>query len=328
VGITLVSSSTTNTSNDQDTPSQPSLQEMITHAAPGSTLVINAGIYPEIIDINKPLTLIGDTKETTIIAPTSSLNSYAVRITAEGVHLRDLTIINHGPGLYTTGVKVCAEHTTIERCIVKETPVGIALWSSFNTISTSEFYSCEDEGIVVLGSASAPCSDITISDCLFSGNCDGIELQESRDIQISDCTFIKNTHAGVDAIGSSNQRTSVISCTFQDNTVFGIYLAGGSNAQIHSCTFISSPLMVPENSGTILTDCHYDTGSSPERLVTSYSAPILSSEQPTKTRKDSSYSDQPGNGIRSSTIIQMFFEKIMLRLSGLKNLFILRLTIV
>ena len=113
-----------------------SLQEIIDNAEPGATIHLPSGIYTEVLTINKPLQIIGDEATRTIVSPTSPTNGYAIQIIAEGVTLSNLEIMNQGDGLYTTGVKISASNTTIKNCSFHDTPIGIAIWSSRNTIST------------------------------------------------------------------------------------------------------------------------------------------------------------------------------------------------
>ena len=56
------------------------IQEAIDQAIEGSTIFIKTGIYTEIIDINKKLTIIGENKFSTIINPISQENKYAIRL--------------------------------------------------------------------------------------------------------------------------------------------------------------------------------------------------------------------------------------------------------
>ncbi len=219
-----------------------SLQEMINDAAPGAILQLPAGTYTEVLTINKPLQIIGDETTRTVLSPTSPTNGYAIQITAEGVILSNLEIINHAEGLYTTGVKISASKTTIEDCLFHDTPIGIAIWSSQNTISQCIFQGCDDEGIVLLGTSSDACTNNTITSCVFSENCDGIELQYATHNQINSCSFIRNTHAGIDAIESNNNNNIISECTFTDNDAFGLYLARSSQNLITQCSFSDDAL--------------------------------------------------------------------------------------
>jgi parallel beta-helix repeat protein len=213
------------------------LQDAINQAQPGATLQLAAGSYTEILTIDKPIHLKGQGSMHTILCPTSPTNGYAVRITTEGVTLSDLSITNQGPGIYTTCVKICAAKTTILNCTFHDTPIGIAIWNSTNTISGCDFRGCDDEGIVLLGSSTIPCTNNTIASCTFYENCDGIELQYATYNQITSCTFSKNTHAGIDAIVSNNNDNIISRCEFNSNQGFGLYLAGSSHNLITQCSF-------------------------------------------------------------------------------------------
>ena len=225
-----------------DSPATWSLQESITTAAPNTTIQLAAGTYTEILTIDKPLHLKGQGITQTILTANSSMNGYAIQITAPGVIISDMTIINIGPGLYTTGIKISAPNTTIQSCVFENTPIGIALWSSQNSIRGCDFRGCDDEGIVLLGTSTNPCTNNTIASCTFSGNCDGIELQYATHTIITACTFTKNTHAGIDAILSQNNQNVISSCTFTENAGFGLYLAGSCETVISQCTFSDDTL--------------------------------------------------------------------------------------
>ena len=214
-----------------------SIQEAIDNAESGSTIYVKTGTYSEIISINKKISLIGENKENTIINPTSTRNSYALRIRISGVKISGFSINNKGPGLYTTGFKISAPKTTIENCNFYDTPIGIAVWTSKNTISNCKFWGCEDEGIALLGSISNECNNNEITNCEFYDNCDGIELQYSSGNTISDCIFYDNSHCGIDAIGSSNNENLITNCKIYDNEAYGIYLSRSSYNQILDCSF-------------------------------------------------------------------------------------------
>jgi parallel beta-helix repeat protein len=214
-----------------------SIQEAIAQAPPGSTLQLSAGTYTEILSIDKPLHIRGMGPSDTILSVNSSYNGYAIRITTEGVTIHGLTIINQGDGLYTTGIKVCADQTTIQDCSFHDTPIGIAVWNSTNTITQCTFEGCDDEGIVLLGTSTIPCSYNTIASCTFLENCDGIELQHATHNNITSCTFSKNTHAGIDAIISNNTHNTISQCTFSHNQGFGMFLAGSYQNLITHCSF-------------------------------------------------------------------------------------------
>jgi len=229
-----------------------SIQELINRALPNSTIVLPAGTYNEILTIQKPLHLKGQGATQTFISPTSPTNGYALRITAPGVIISNLDITNLGPGLYTTGVKISAASTTIQNCTFHDNPIGIAMWSPANIIVGCDFQGCDDEGVALLGTATTPCTNNTISSCTFSNNCDGIELQYAAHNLIEYCSFTQNTHAGIDAIGSSNNHNEISQCQFSANQGFGLYLAGSSDNLITQCSFSDDAITFAKASNNTL----------------------------------------------------------------------------
>ena len=211
------------------------IQEAIDAAPVGSTISVRAGTYSEIIQINKQLTLIGEDKTSTIISAKSTYNGYAIEIRAQGVTVSGFCITNTGPGLYTTGIKLNAPNTTITNCEFRDNPIGIAVWSSENTIKNCRFTRCTDEGIALLGSSISSCTKNVIANCEFTQNCDGMELQHASENTIMNCMFSDNTHSGIDAIFSNNENT-IENCMIKNNAVHGIYLSQSCANTIKDCT--------------------------------------------------------------------------------------------
>jgi nitrous oxidase accessory protein len=245
--VSTSSGSAVNTQNIQSTKnvffvdstnsegSYSSIQTAIDSAPIGSTISIQAGTYNEIIKINKQINLIGEDKTSTIISTKSTHNGCAIEIRAEGVTISGFQISNTGSGLYATGIKINAPQTKITDCIFIDTPIGIAVWSSENTIQNCQFSRCTDEGIVLLGSFDVPCIKNVITSCEFSQNCDGIELQYASENSIINCKFFDNTHSGIDAIFSNNANT-IDNCEIKNNAVHGIYLSRSNTNTIKECS--------------------------------------------------------------------------------------------
>lgn len=212
-----------------------SIQDAIESAQDGSTIFVKSGFYNEILNIKKKITLIGEDIDSTIINPISELNKYGIRLGSPGIIIKNLSITNGGPGLYTTGVKVTTSNVQIKNCNIYDTPIGIAIFTSDNIIENCNFWGCKDEGIALIGTSFSDCSNNKIINCRFYDNCDGIELQYSSDNQIIDCEFFDNTHTGIDAISSQNDRNEIINCKIYNNSVHGIFLHASSDNQIKNC---------------------------------------------------------------------------------------------
>jgi len=212
------------------------IQEAINNAPEGSTIYVKTGIYSEIINIKKKISLIGENKDKTIINPISEENKYAIRLGAPEITIRNLSITNGAPGLYTTGIHMSASQTEIHDCNIYDTPVGIAVWTSDNIINKCNFWGCKDEGIALIGSRHSRCNGNKITNCVFHDNCDGVELQYSSKNIITSCEFYENTHTGIDAIASSNDGNIISNCKIYNNDVHGIYLSSSSDNQIIDCS--------------------------------------------------------------------------------------------
>jgi len=211
------------------------IQDAINNAPELSTIFIKAGTYSEIIDIKKNINLIGEDKYKVLINPISEKNKYAMRIGAPNVKISKLGITNGAPGPYTSGLYISASYTELEDCNIYDTPIGIAVWTPNNTINNCYIWGCKDEGIALLGSTSSECNNNKITNCILHNNCDGIELQYSSNNIIANCEIRDNTHMGIDAITSSNNKNTISNCTIFNNKVNGIYLASSSDNKILDC---------------------------------------------------------------------------------------------
>ncbi len=216
------------------------IREAINNEPEGTTIYVKNGIYKEILNINKKIKILGENKENTIIHTESEQNKYSINLNAPEIIIEKLSIKNSGAGLYTSGIKITALQTQIKDCIIYETPVGIAIFTSNNVINNCEFYRCTDEGVVLLGTPYSECKNNKIINCKFFENCDGIELQYSTDNIITNCEFYNNTHTGIDAIISSNDRNIISNCKIYNNNVHGVYLSSSSYNKIIDCSILNN----------------------------------------------------------------------------------------
>jgi parallel beta-helix repeat protein len=211
------------------------IQEAINNAPEGATIYVKNGVYSEVINIKKKITLIGEDKDKTIIDPISGYNGYAIRLGAPEITIEKISVTNGAPGLYTMGIQVAASNIEIRDCNVYDVPVGIAIWTSNNVVEDCSFWGCNDEGIALIGTPYSDCNGNRIINCVFQDNCDGIELQYSSKNIIRNCEFYENTHTGIDAISSSNDENIISNCKIYNNSVHGIYLSRSSDNQILDC---------------------------------------------------------------------------------------------
>jgi len=203
----------------------PTIQEAIDAANPGDIILVSSGVYHETLDIDKPLSLIGEDGENTFIIG-SGVGS-VVHISSDNVTLRGFTVKGSGrhyispfeggdAGVTLDNCKGCV----ISNLIVTGNSIGIFLnISNSNLIEGNTVYSNDKDGIhlrmsnrniVIRNNASLngghggiylnPHSSYNLLlDNICSRNADhGIKLQESSNHNVlAHNTCIDNENAGI-----------------------------------------------------------------------------------------------------------------------------------
>ncbi|MBU0497186.1 MAG: right-handed parallel beta-helix repeat-containing protein [Candidatus Thermoplasmatota archaeon] len=111
------------------------IQSAINNASPGDAIYVydNQAPYQENLFIDKPLTLYGQNKYTTIIDGTNNNNT--ITITANNVTITQFTICNGSGGhrilnWYQAGIRIIANNTKIHQNIIKDNRLGIFIKES------------------------------------------------------------------------------------------------------------------------------------------------------------------------------------------------------
>jgi parallel beta-helix repeat protein len=146
----------------------PSIQEAINNADNGDTILVKNGTYHESIIVNKTVSIIGESKETTIVNASGFYDG--ISITADNVTVRELTvrnaafrgirikssrcyisnsnIIENNEGIFLDGREpevTVRNNTIIENSILRNSDIGISLWASchnqilHNTVKDNDF---------------------------------------------------------------------------------------------------------------------------------------------------------------------------------------------
>ena len=295
------------------------IQEAIDQAIEGSTIFIKTGIYTEIIDINKKLTIIGENKFSTIINPISQENKYAIRLVSPGIIIKNLSITNGASGLYTTGVRISAQKSKIYNCNIYDNPICVAIFSNENIIDNCFFWNCKDEAIAMIGTKISKCDFNIVSNCTFFNNCDGIELQYSSNNTIDNCSIYNNTHSGIDAIVSSNNGNIIKNCEIYNNNVNGIYLSASSNNKIIECDFSNNDdgdvIITEDSSNNLVIDLE-------QKEIFSKNEKIDFNQKIETNQKFIIEENQKNNEVHSNKIFNNLFEMISNLLPILKTILI------
>lgn len=115
------------------------IKDAIDNASSGDTIFIYNGIYHENIVINKSISIIGKSKNATII---DGKNKTCIQINADNVCIKNITIRNAGKEKEKAGIKITSSHNVISNCNILNSYCGIYGENSiYNNISKCDIFS-------------------------------------------------------------------------------------------------------------------------------------------------------------------------------------------
>lgn len=177
-----------------------SLQAAIDAASPGDSIEVSDGIYFEIVDLNKPLTLRGiDTGEGRPVLDAGG-EGPAIIISASGVIIEGLDVVNSSD----SGILIHSDDNVISGVSANGNGyVGIRLEGANNNTVT-------DNDVNHNGAAGIGLEDSRYNKILFNtarGNADtGIELEDSSENLIESNSISDSGNDGIELKGSKNNR--------------------------------------------------------------------------------------------------------------------------
>jgi len=163
------------------------IQEAINNANEGDTIFVRNQTYNENIIINKPVSLIGENKETTIINGTNPTN--VIEVTADNVIITNFTIKNSGIGWPISGILLShAKNCKIYGNKLTNNNNGIRLYDSSNNTITGNNVTDNNVGIAAWDFSKYN----NISENYVVYNSPGIWLYESSDNSVYGNEVTKN----------------------------------------------------------------------------------------------------------------------------------------
>ncbi|UCG70723.1 MAG: right-handed parallel beta-helix repeat-containing protein, partial [Thermoplasmata archaeon] len=236
--------------NMNQTKYEKTITEGVNNATDYDWLWVSAGIYFENVQVNKPLTLIGQDRERTIIdAQGTVTNQDAILIQWNDVNVRGFTLFN-ALGSDKAGIKIeggsnC--HIEDIKSINNYYGVYLISSSSANTINNSNI-SNNNQGLyldsssinnkitnntisfnVNNGANLDSSSDNIILGNTINSNDKGIQLISSTGNTIMDNNIINSPSRGIECSGSSSSNT-IIKNDFSDNNVDNAIYLGSSTS--------------------------------------------------------------------------------------------------
>lgn len=177
------------------------IQEALNHAQHGYTVFVRNGTYFENLTINKPITLLGEDKETTTIV--NNETSQVIQVISDFVNIKGFTITSNVQSTqHVIGVKISSNNTSVTDCIIMNNSgdgIVITPFSSNNVI----------QGNIIInnmgcGVSAAYINHTTIKGNHIINNRVGVSLCSSLYNTITENAIVNNTEHGVKMCGSSN----------------------------------------------------------------------------------------------------------------------------
>lgn len=180
----------------------PTIQSAINAASDGDTVFVRNGTYYENVVVDKAVSLVGESADTTVINGPDT-GGWVMSVTADNVSVSGFTLMSQYPSR-NVGLRIYAENCEVSNCIITDNWGGILLWGSSavmseNTVEGNPYY-----GIDVNSSPNNTITGNTVES--------GIRLDNS-----SFNNLIENDCDGIALVFSSN-----------NNTLIGNNLVGGN----------------------------------------------------------------------------------------------------
>jgi parallel beta-helix repeat protein len=200
-----------------------SIQEAINNASDGDTIFVCNGTYYENVFVSKAITLIGESKEGTII------DGGGVRTTVE-VHVNNVTItgftIENSNIPLCSGIEIYNSNyvNIIDNIITNNNGYGVEIYGSsyFNTVSDNIITNNQVVGILIYDPDGKAGWNVVKANCIINNTGSGIVLTESHTNTLED-NVITNQGTGIFFTHAAN---NTIKNNLISNNQKGIYLWG------------------------------------------------------------------------------------------------------
>jgi parallel beta-helix repeat protein len=214
-----------------------SIKDAVNNASEGDTVFVYSGVYFGLVEIEKPLKLIGENIDTTKIDANNYRN--AIKIASNNVIVSGFTVQNSGGSLYDAGaIRIGKGFNSYKNCSIVGNKIvnnfiGIFfVFADYNKISENIFLNNSHSAIFFHGSY---CEHNSITSNIFQENTVGFKSGDQKYNDIINNTFINNKY-GIKITSQGNLITRNI---FTNNT-YGLYFGGGGTSNIYKNSFVKN----------------------------------------------------------------------------------------
>jgi parallel beta-helix repeat protein len=208
------------------------ISDALSYANENDAIFIFNGLYLEKIEINKPISLIGENKKSTILD--SNYLGTVIDVYANNVEITGLTIRNSGPGFNyeASGIYVYADNVVIYDTIICGNYNGLHLDYSFESTSIFNNQICnnKEDGIII----SHGCKFSIFNNEIFENGGNGCYVKYSEQGDIHNNILESNEISGITFWGSSDNDFN--SNFLYNNNEFGIYMSYSQKNKISKNT--------------------------------------------------------------------------------------------
>jgi len=204
----------------------------IGNATSGDTIIINSGTYHEHLVINKPLTLLGENMERTIIDGDGE-NQPIIEVTASNVVIKSFTVKNSSS---LGAIKVSGNMCNITGNLVTQNNKGIFVTSQKTRIEKN-VVSNNGQGIVLYSS-----SEVTVEANNATTNAYGISIDYSSNNTVAHNRVMNSTLGGY-GITLTNSFNNTITSNYLVNNYHGMWLSGSNDNWIENNTIANNKLL-------------------------------------------------------------------------------------
>jgi nitrous oxidase accessory protein len=237
------------------------IQEAINAASSGDTIFAYDGTYQENVVLNKTLSLIGESKETTFLKANGA--SDVIQMVKDNTSISGFTIRGAGAnpnGIGYFGIRLTSNNNSITDNIITENGGhGIYLVNSNrNIIAQNLVYLNHWCGIVLKGSDYNIISNNNVVQNQLRNNGIGIHLQDGSDFNTVEGNIITKNDGGIGLY----QSDSSVGCNYniiRNNSIFENYHDGIFLYHNVQHNFIASNTLTKNGGGIHLLDTSYNT---------------------------------------------------------------------